>query len=70
MGSDIKTHNSQALWIKKLSKEYEALKEQEWSEITLEDLKHALKNLVNGNRQEKTKYITSGSMPFMKLTAD
>ena len=41
--SDSKTHNSQAPWIKKLSNEYEALKEQEWSEITLEDLKHALK---------------------------
>ena len=27
--SDCKTHNSQAPWIKKLSKEYEALKEQE-----------------------------------------
>ena len=40
---DSKTHNSQAPWIVKLSKEYEALKEQEWSEITLEDLKHALK---------------------------
>ena len=41
--SDSKTHSSQATWIEKLSKEYEALKEQEWSEITLEDLKHALK---------------------------
>ena len=41
--SDGKTHNSQAPWIKKLCKEYEALKEQEWCEITLEDLKHALK---------------------------
>ena len=41
--SDSNTHNSQALWIEKSSKEYEALKEQEWSEITLHDLKHALK---------------------------
>ena len=42
--SDSKTNNSQAPWIEKLSKEYEALKEQEWSKITLEDLKHALKS--------------------------
>ena len=41
--SDSKTHNSQAPWIEKLSKEYEGLKEQEWSEIILQDLKHALK---------------------------
>ena len=41
--SDRKTDNSQALYIGKLSKEYQALKKQEWSEITLEDLKHALK---------------------------
>ena len=41
--SDSKTHNSQVPWIEKLSKDYEALKEQEWSEITLENLKHALK---------------------------
>ena len=30
-------------WIEKLSNKYEALKEQERSKITLEDLKHALK---------------------------
>ena len=41
--SDSKTHNSQALWIEKFSKQYEAIKEQEQSEITLEDLKQALK---------------------------
>ena len=41
--ADSRTHNSQALWIEKLSKEYEALKEQERSKITPEDLKHALK---------------------------
>ena len=40
--SDSKTSNSQATWIEKFCKEYEILKEQEWSEITLEDLKHAL----------------------------
>ena len=27
--SDSKTHNSQALWIEKFSKQYEAIKEQE-----------------------------------------
>ena len=43
MWSNSKTHNSQAPRIEKLSKEYEALKEQEWSKITLEDLKHVLK---------------------------
>ena len=41
--SDSKTHNSQAPWIEKLSKEHEILQKQESSEITLEDLKHALK---------------------------
>ena len=41
--SNSKTHNSQVPWIEKFTKEYEALKEQEWSEISLEDLKHALK---------------------------
>ena len=41
--ADSRTHNSQASWIEKLSEEYEALKEQEGSKITLEDLKHALK---------------------------
>ena len=40
--SDSKTHNSPAPWIEKLSKEYEAIKEQEWSGIILHDLKHAL----------------------------
>ena len=35
--SDSKTHNSQDPWTEKLSKEYEALKEQEWSEIIFED---------------------------------
>ena len=49
--SDSKTHNSQAPWTEKLIKKYEALKEQEWSEITLKDLKYPLKNLVNGNRK-------------------
>ena len=43
MWSDSKTHNFQAPWIEKLIKEYGAAKEQEWSEITLKDLKHALK---------------------------
>ena len=32
-----------ASWIEKLSEENETLKKQEWSEITYEDLKHALK---------------------------
>ena len=41
--SDSKTHNSQAPWIEKHNKEYETLKKQEWSEITFEDLKDALK---------------------------
>ena len=41
--SDNKTHNSQAPWIEKLSEEYGILKKQEWSAITLQDLKHALK---------------------------
>ena len=41
--ADSRTHNSQAPWIEKVSKEYEALKEQERSKITPEDLKHALK---------------------------
>ena len=41
--SDSKTHNPQAPWIEKFSKDYDAIKEQEWSKITLEDLKHALK---------------------------
>ena len=41
--SSNKTNNSQATWIEKISKEYEALKKQEWSEITIVDLKHALK---------------------------
>ena len=44
MWSDSKTLNSQVPWIEKLSKEYEALKKQQWSQIILEDLKHALKN--------------------------
>ena len=34
---------SQTPWIEKFSKEYEAIKKQEWSEITFEELKHALK---------------------------
>ena len=58
--SDSKTHKSQAPWIEKLSKEYEALKEQEWSEITLEDLKHALKKSSKWKSQKKIKYLTSG----------
>ena len=40
---DTKTHKSQAPLIVKLSKEYEALKEQEWNKIALKDLKYALK---------------------------
>ena len=39
---DGKTCNTQAPWIEKPSKEYEVLKEREWSEVTLADLKHAL----------------------------
>ena len=53
--SDSKTHNSQAPWNEKLSKEYEAPKEQEWSEITLEDLKHALKKSSKWKSPEKDK---------------
>ena len=53
--SDSKTHDSQAPWIEKHSKEYEALKEQECSEINLEDLKHALKKSSNWKSPGKDK---------------
>ena len=52
---DSKTHNFQTPWIEKFSKEYEALKEQEWSEITLEDLKHALKKSIKWKLPGKDK---------------
>ena len=46
---------TQTLWIEKLRKEYEPLKELEWSEITLEDLKHALKKSSKWNAPGKDK---------------
>ena len=61
--SDSKTHNSQAPWIEKLSKEYEAIKEQEQSEITLEDIKHALKN------SSKWKSLGKNKIPNFWLNA-
>ena len=45
------------------SKEYEAIKEQEWSEITLEDLKHVLK------RSSKRKSPGKNKIPNFWLIA-